>query len=166
MQHSFLRNNSVYFITIGPRQANLYFLPMRTAKVQVSLRICAVSPEPPLLAHTIRESRRTFRQKPRSLAPLNGWACAVKICHDGMLEDTKLLDGAQFSITFWKDLQVSALHKLNYFTQGFWMEGILSKFKLNTRFWYMSIMYLLCSLFPSLQPPFYSSVITVRECWG
>ena len=22
------------------------------------------------------------------------WACAVKICHDGMLEDTNLLDGA------------------------------------------------------------------------
>ena len=25
---------------------------------------------------------------------LNGWACAVKICHDGMLEDTNSLDGA------------------------------------------------------------------------
>ena len=40
------------------------------------------------------ESRGTFRQKARSLAPLNGWACAVKICHDGMLEDTNSLDGA------------------------------------------------------------------------
>ena len=66
-----------------------YLSPMRTAKVQASLRIRAVSPEPPLLAHTSRESRGTFRQKARSLAPLNGWACAVKICHDGMLEDTK-----------------------------------------------------------------------------
>ena len=65
---------------------------MRAAKVQVSLRICAVSPEPPLLAHTGSESRGTFRQKARSLAPLNGWACAVKIFHDGMLEDTNLLD--------------------------------------------------------------------------
>ena len=54
----------------------------------------AVSPEPPLLAHTSSESRGTFRQKARSLAPLNGWACAVKICHDGMLEDTNWLDGA------------------------------------------------------------------------
>ena len=71
-----------------------YLSPMRTVKVQASLRIRAVSPEPPLLAHTSRESRRTFRQKPRSLAPLNGWACAVKICHDGMLEDTKSLDTA------------------------------------------------------------------------
>ena len=27
-------------------------------------------------------------------APLNGWACTVKVCHDGMLEDTNSLDGA------------------------------------------------------------------------
>ena len=67
---------------------------MRAAKVQASLRIRAVSPEPSLLAHTSNESRGTFRQKARSLAPLNGWACAVKICHDGMLEDRNLLDGA------------------------------------------------------------------------
>ena len=67
---------------------------MRAAKVQASLRIRAVSPEPPLLTHTSSESRGIFRQKARSLAPLNGWACAVKICHDGMLEDTNSLDGA------------------------------------------------------------------------
>ena len=72
-----------------------YSSPMRAAKVQASLRIRAVSPEPPLLAHTRIESRGTFRQKARSLAPLNGWACAVKVCHDGMLEDTNSLDGAQ-----------------------------------------------------------------------
>ena len=71
-----------------------YLSPMRAAKVQASLRIRAVSPEPPLLAHTSSESRGTFRQKARSLAPLNGWACAVKICHDGMLEDTNSLDAA------------------------------------------------------------------------
>ena len=71
-----------------------YLSPMRAAKVQASLRIRAVSPEPPLLAHTSSESRGTFRQKTRSLASLNGWACAVKICHDGMLEDTNSLDGA------------------------------------------------------------------------
>ena len=65
-----------------------YLSPMRAAKVQASLRIRAVSPEPPLLAHTSSESRGTFKQKARSLAPLNGWACAVKICHDGMLGDT------------------------------------------------------------------------------
>ena len=71
-----------------------YLSPMRAAKVQASLRIRAVSPEPSLLAHTSSESRGTFRQKARSLAPLNGWACAVKTCHDGMLEDTNSLDGA------------------------------------------------------------------------
>ena len=63
-----------------------YLSPMRAAKVQASLRIRAVSPEPPLLAHTSIESR--------FLASLNGWACAVKTCHDGMLEDTNSLDGA------------------------------------------------------------------------
>ena len=68
---------------------------MRAAKVQASLRIRAVSPEAPLLAHTSSESRGIFRQKTRSLAPLNGWACAVEIRHDGMLEDTNSLDGAQ-----------------------------------------------------------------------
>ena len=73
---------------------NWYLSPMRAAKVQASLRIRAVSPEPSLLAHTSSESRGTFRQKARSLAPLNGWACAVKVCHDGMLEDTNSLDGA------------------------------------------------------------------------
>ena len=76
-----------------------YLSPMRAAKVQASLRIRAVSPEPSLLAHTSSESRGTFRQKARSLAPLNGWACAVKICYDGMLEDTNSLDGAQMIIT-------------------------------------------------------------------
>ena len=72
-----------------------YLSLMRAAKVQASLRIRAVSPEPPLLAHTSSESRGTIRQKARSLAPLNGWACAIKICNDGMLEDTHSLDGAQ-----------------------------------------------------------------------
>ena len=67
---------------------------MRAAKVQASLCIRAFSPEPPLLAHTSTESRGTFRQKARSLAPLNGWTCAVTICHDGMLEDTNSLDSA------------------------------------------------------------------------
>ena len=71
---------------------------MRAAKVQASMRIRAVSPEPSLLAHTSSESRGTFKQKARSLAPLNGWACAVKICHDGMLEDTNSLDGAHLML--------------------------------------------------------------------
>ena len=80
---------------------------MRAAKVQASLRIRAVSPEPSLLAHISSESRGTFRQKARSLAPLNGWACAVKMCHDGMLEDTNSLDGAHiFSGRSFENLSV------------------------------------------------------------
>ena len=71
-----------------------YLSPMRAAKVQASLRTRAVSPEPPLLAHTSSDSRGTFRQQARSMAPLNGWTCAVKICHYGMLEDTNSLDAA------------------------------------------------------------------------
>ena len=76
-----------------------YLSPMRAVKVQASLRIRAVSPEASLLAHTGSESRGTFRQKIRSLAPLNGWACAVEICNDGMLEDTNSLDGAHIFLT-------------------------------------------------------------------
>ena len=75
-----------------------YLSPMRAAKVQARLRIRSVSPEPSLLAHTNSESRGTFRQKARSLAPLNGWAYAVKICDDGMLKDANSLDGAQLSV--------------------------------------------------------------------
>ena len=71
-----------------------YLSPMRAAKVQASLHICVVSPEPSLLAHTSSESRGTFTQKARSVAPLNGWACAVKVYHEGMLEDTNSLDAA------------------------------------------------------------------------
>ena len=39
-------------------------------------------------------SQEESSDKARSQAPLNGWACAVKIYHDGMLEDTNSLDGA------------------------------------------------------------------------
>ena len=87
---------------LGRAKRICYLSPMRAAKVQASLRIRAVSPEPPLLPHTSSESRGTFRQKARSIAPLNGWACAVEICHDGMLEDTNSLDGVQFIVTVLK----------------------------------------------------------------
>ena len=36
-------------------------------------------------------------RKPDPWPPLNGWAYAVKICHDGMLEDTNSLDGAHLA---------------------------------------------------------------------
>ena len=90
-----------------------YLSPMLAAKVQASLRIRAVSPEPSLLAHISSESRGTFRQKARSLAPLNGWACAVEMCLDGMLEDTNSLDGAHVFFRILKQIhnyQNSAFH--------------------------------------------------------
>ena len=96
-----------------------FLSPMRAAKVQASLHIRAVSPEPSLLAHTSIESKGTFRQKARSLAPLNGWACAVKICavkicHDGMLEDTNSLDAAQMYMSLCRsDIQYLIATALN-----------------------------------------------------
>ena len=87
------RNRAVSYYIDRVKQI-WYLSPVRAAKVQASLRIRAVSPEPSLLAHTSSESRGTFRQKARYLAPLNDWPCVVKICHDGMLEDTNSLDGA------------------------------------------------------------------------
>ena len=95
-KRAYLKNETFKHFHQMDRVKRIWYLsPMRAAKIQASLRIRAVSPEPPLLAHTSSESRGTFRQKARSLAPLNGWACAVTICHDGMLEDTKWLDAAQ-----------------------------------------------------------------------
>ena len=94
-RHNYIDNSNM---TLGRVKRIWYLSPMRTAKVQASLRIRAVSPELSLLAHISSESRGTFRQKARSLAPLNGWACAVKICHDGMLEDTNSLDAAHINV--------------------------------------------------------------------
>ena len=76
-----------------------YLSPMQAGKVQASLRIRAVSPEPPLLAHTSSESRGTFRQKARSLAPLNGWACAVVMteCSKTQIRLTGLICTERFS---------------------------------------------------------------------
>ena len=112
----------LYFMYMDRVKRIWYLLPMRAAKVQASLRIRAVSPEPSLLAHTSSESRGTFIQKARSLAPLNGWACAVKVCHDGMLEDTNSLGGAHiFSGIYWMDSLI----------QGVWKITV----SLNLQFW-------------------------------
>ena len=99
---------------------------MRAAKVQASLRIRAVSPEASLLALTSSESRGTFRQKARSLAPLNGWACAVEICHDGMLEDTNSLDGAQLITVAESPKTSSYISILQYFLIFFPYISVLS----------------------------------------
>ena len=106
--------------------------PMRAAKVQASLRIRAVSPEPPLLAHTSSESRGTFRQKTRSLAPLNGWACAVKMCHDGMLEDTNSLVAALIQVYSLNAVSPFHCHKAFYLLVKLciWM-----KFRFSSKIW-------------------------------
>ena len=103
---TFWQNVNVMYGDMGRVKRIWYLSPMRAAKVQASLRIRAVSPEPPLLAHTSSESRGTFRQKARSLAPLNGWACAIKICHDGMLEDTNSLDLAHIIHTILHNMEL------------------------------------------------------------
>ena len=98
-----------------------YLSHIRAAKVQASLRIRAVPPESPLLAHISSESRGTIRQKATSLASLNGWECAVKICHDGMLEDTNSLDGAQMAfLILLKDIAHSNLAPYFYYL-GFYL---------------------------------------------
>ena len=99
-----------------------YLSPMQAAKVQASLRISAVLPEPSLLAHTSSESRGTFRQKARSLAPLNGWAYAIKICHDGMLEDTNSLDGAHMDCEDWLDWADS--HFVSFVVLVLWLNYV------------------------------------------
>ena len=86
-------------VKLGRVKRIWYLSHMRAVKVQPSLRIGTVSPEPPLLTHTSSESKGILRQKTRSLASLNGWACAVKICHDGMLEDTNSLDATRLSVS-------------------------------------------------------------------
>ena len=83
-------------ILTGPRQANLVLIAYASSEG-------SGEPAHPrslarTSAHTGSESRGTFRQKAKSLAPLNDWACAVKMCHDGMLEDTNSLDGAHIFI--------------------------------------------------------------------
>ena len=75
-----------------------YLSPMRAAQSRQNLRcslIQAMSQEEP------------SNRKARSLAPLNVWACAVKMCHDRMLEDTNSLDGAHiFYGEIWKMLKI------------------------------------------------------------
>ena len=38
------------------------------------------------------------QEEPSDRKPDPGWVCAVKICHDGMLEDTNSLDAPQFAV--------------------------------------------------------------------
>ena len=139
---------------------------MRAAKVQASLRIHAVSPEPPLLAHTSSESRGTFRQKARSLAPLNGLACAVKICHDGMLEDTNSLDGAHMFFLFflmankmflWRTVENYPLIITRYSSEGGWNTVTVK------RCWYLSLITWKCVFWDFWPGKVQTSLLSYRD---
>ena len=106
----------------GPRQANLVLIAYVSSESSGE----PAHPQPSLLAHTSSESRGIFRQKARSLAPLNGWACAVKIYHDGMLEDANSLDGAQMII---EDIEVYGLFNNIIIISGHWKSEGLSAVK-------------------------------------
>ena len=88
---------SCFDTAFGPRQANLVLIACASSEGSGEPAHPRSLARTSLLAHTSSESRGTFRPKARSLAPLNGWTCAVEICHDRMLEDTNSLDGAHLS---------------------------------------------------------------------
>ena len=117
----FLQSQDQQVTTRSPRQKlSVYSLALSSLKYTYMIYTCIYSPHQTprrfllihlngprqtnlvLIACTSSESRGTFKQKARSLAPLNGWECGVKICHDGMLEDTNSLDGAQMSSKYYR----------------------------------------------------------------
>ena len=69
--------------TIDPHYPLLH---MRTAKVQVTLRIHAVSPAPSLFAHLSYRSWITFSQRTKVLDLLRCWACTLKFWPYGLSE--------------------------------------------------------------------------------
>ena len=94
-------------------------------------RACASAQSRQNLRCSLIQARGTFGQKARSLAPLNGWACAVKICHDGMLEDTNSLDAAHLLLVF---LMWSCSKKLLYtFENKFRGKASLNAHKLSLK---------------------------------
>ena len=71
---------------------------MGTVKILAHRKLSMLEQSEVEIIWTVSSELGTFRQKTRSLAPLNGWTCAVEICHDGMLEDTNSLDGAHIMV--------------------------------------------------------------------
>ena len=63
---------------------------MRTAKIQASLRIRAVSPEPMLFAHVRNIPRGNFNQRTGHVGLLRGRAYAMKNWFDGGLKSAFL----------------------------------------------------------------------------
>ena len=90
----------------GPRQANLVLIAYASSEGS------GEPAHPRSLARTFAARsykqwvKRNLQTESQTLAPLNGWAYAVKIYHDGMLEDTNSLDGALIWVVLWlKDHQ-------------------------------------------------------------
>ena len=110
----------------GPRQENLVLIAYASSEGSGEpAHPCSLARTSAARSYK-HESRGTFRQKARSLAPMNGWTCAVKICNDGMLEDTNSLGGAHLQFTgillvirlqnnnFWKIWNSPTFHILNF----------------------------------------------------
>ena len=81
-----LKNTSTSIPYLSQLMRLWYLSHRRPAKVQSSLRIRAVSPEPSLFAHMKYGSGRRVRPQIRHLAPLDGWTCAFE---DEFTEDEK-----------------------------------------------------------------------------
>ena len=107
----------VCFRWIGPRQANLVLMAYASSKGSgepAHPRSLAWSS----VARSYKQwVKRTFRQKARSLAHLNGWACAIKICHDRMLEYTNSLDEAHLMSFLHVSVSSNLLLYVRYWTR-------------------------------------------------
>ena len=114
----------------GPRQANLALIAYASSEGS------GEPAHPRSLARTF--AARSYKQwvkrnlQTESQIPglLNGWACAVKICHDAMLEDTNSLDGAQM-YSFVNALSVVYFVMISLFTD--YQQLLFSKLS-NLRF--------------------------------
>ena len=100
----------VKFLLIGPRQANLVFIAYASSDGSgepAHPRSLTRTSAARSYKHRVKRNLQT--EKIRSLASLNDWACAVKICDDRMLEDTNSLDGARL-----EDFDVNMIHEKEF----------------------------------------------------
>ena len=94
-------NNAFFLISCSIWTASSEFGTYRLCEQRRFRRACAFAQSRQNLRCSLIQAvsqEEPSDLKARSLAPLNGCACAVKICHDGMLEDTNSLDAAHLII--------------------------------------------------------------------
>ena len=82
--------------TCGPRQAN--FGTYRLCEQRRFRRACASAQSRQNIRCSLIQAVSQEESSDRKPDPWPVWACAVKICHGGMLEDTNSLDGAHVCI--------------------------------------------------------------------